>query len=54
MAGEVSRRDGRVLSAPVFSEESKNAMAEAIAKAMVQMAKPEIRRTVLQYMKKEA
>lgn len=49
MPGVISRSDGRILSAPVMTEADTKAMAEAIAKAMVQAAKPEIRRRVSEF-----
>ena len=48
MPGVISREDGRIISMPDFSKADKEAMAKAIAKAMVQMARADIARAAME------
>lgn len=51
MPGTVSR-DGTILTVPEFSQKQKDAMADAIAKAMVRLSRDTIRKAVEDYTSK--
>lgn len=48
----VVNRDGTILTVPEFSQQQKDAMAEAIAKAMVRLSHDTIRKAVEEYTSK--